>query len=789
MADPRYFYDGHNSLRGVWGGSPDAVPPNYAHQAGNRIFREDYNKARYSIQSIELTFETDEDRIWFAGANGQGATFYNSYPSTNTSCLIASVGGRIYRINVFGRSGTVTKLFDGNNRQFVHAWFAQGFQWLVIQDGISPPILWDGQNAPRRSDIAKNEVPIGSVMAFIHGRFVVASADGKNSIFVGDIAYGDTTTNPNNILNFTERTYWAEGGNFNTPIEVGDIMGLYPMPFLDTGTGQNELVVACRFGFTSLDLSAPRDQWVDNQVQRVSLVGDGLSSTHGFAGLNGDMFYRSDSGINSYRNARIQYAQKWNQTPVSREVNYWLKPDRRQYLEFVPMISNENMLFTGCSPFIASPNNPNFGVHRYCRGIVVFDADSMSTAGREGTPVWHGMWSGIRPWAFAQGYINGTPRCFAFSFDRDGRNRLYEITIRDGPDYFQSTPRKIEGFYDTGLFGNVETVTNAFQPKIFNGGVIEVSDVLNASEFRIQYRPDGAPCWVPVGDGQPGCDCPEREPCTPTPPFRSLTSAPQWARQYFQQVPSNVCIPGSVLPANNFHHCQVRVYCTGNFTVDRLNIRFELRTDSQIAECLGNNCEPVDCCPAENDYAYHIAPAGTNNEIPDVPVPPVQPFVATRTVRICCPQLPTVCVTAQGQGESFVSQQDADNKAQQAAVANAQQMLVCPDCTPSVEFDFFIDGGVEDLSGFFTVGLYEGFTGRPWRLYDVLVDQYIAIGTVDDTGTLLTEATYDSFTHGTFDPNTNQYTDNDGGWTRIQLQLGCNIGGNYSWPQPGEYGS
>jgi len=661
--------------------------------------------------------------------------------------------------------------------------------WLVAQDGIHPPMFWNGQDAPRLSDLAKNEMPVGSVMAFIHGRFVVASADGRNSIYVGDIAYGETLTKPDDILNFTEQTYWAEGGSFNTPANFGDIIGMYPMPFLDTGTGQNELVVGCQFGFTSLDLSTPRQQWIDNQVQRVSLIGDGLASSHGFAGLNGDMFFRSQSGINSYRNARVEYSQRWNQTPVSREVNYWLKPDRSAYLEFVPMVSFKNMILCGCSPFVSRPNNAEFGMHRYCRGMVVFDADAMSTAGRDGAPVWHGMWSGIRPWAFAQGFLNGGNHCYAFSYDRDGRNRLYEITLTDGDDLFGSQKRKIQSSFTSAMLGSVETVTNFFQPKILNGGTLELSEIKGQISFTVEYKPDGTPCWVYVDSGEPGCDCPTRKTCAED-PTRPLTAAPQWARKNLQQISDKVCTPGSVQPANVFHHCQSRISGIGSFRIDRFNFRFQLRTDAQIAQCMGQNCAPIDCCPNVDDYAYHIAPAGVNDEVPELPPGPgVKPFVSTRISRLCCSAAPSVCVTAFGQGESFVSQQDADLKAQAAANKNAQESLVCPDQSTAILADFYIDGGDEDLSAYFVAGVADGFTNQPWRLYDVITESYIASGHIDENGTMITDSTFAEYTHGSFDPNTNIYTDNDSGWTRIQLQIGTNVFGNYSWPTVGAYGS
>lgn len=760
-------YDGHQQLRGCWGGNPASVPEGYAQRAVNRFFREDEHRTRSAIQNIPLEFESEEQRIWFEAANGQGATFYNTYPSYVTPRLVASLGGRIFTIELQGQRGVVKQLFDGNSRQFMHAWFGQGFEWLAVQDGINPPVLWNGSAAARRSDITKNEMPVGSVMAFIHGRFVVASADGLNTIRISEIAYANTNLNRDDILVFP-----PELPTYDIAANLGSINGLYPMPFLDTGTAQNELVAMCTQGFTSFNFSGDEASLL-GQIQKISLVGSGLQSSHGFAGLNGDVFFRSVDGISTYRNARIEYDQSWRLSPVSREVNYWIKPDRKDLLEFIPMVNWQNMVFTGCSPQIEAPNNPGFGYHRYCRGFVVFDADNMSTAGRDGNPVWHGMWSGIRPWAFAQGLIGTASRCFAFSYDRDGRNRLYEVTLSQTDDTFNRQNRKIVSSYTTKQFGITENLS-AFAPKYFDGGVLEFSGVNGASTFAVDYRPDGSPCWVPILSGTPGCACPDlqREDCGP------YTAAPQWGRAYFPQVKPTVCLPGSKQPAAVFHHCQMRITMTGSFVVDRMNIDMRPAPDGQRVSCDLTSCKPIDCCPSADDYAYHIAPAGVNTEVPTIPdVTPV--FTASRSYRAVCPSLPSLFVIGYGSASSTISQADADAKAQAAAQTNAEAQLDCPSCTPALIYEFpMVNGDTEDLSAYFAAD-YSTSANNPWRLTS---DDLIVTGAVSDAGVLevVTEYTDNadfSFNTGTF---VLTYTGVDP--TTVRLEIGCNIGGTQTWP-------
>lgn len=610
------IFDAHGQLLGQWGGSPQAVPVGFCHEAINRFFREDNNRTRPRIKSLVSHFDSEADRIWFEGGNGQGCFFYNGYPSTLNPRIVASISGKIFSGLVLGQNVYWSVIFDGNSRVMCNTWFAQGFEWLFIQDGIHEPIFWNGTDPARRSDTAKGEMPIGSVMAYIHGRMTVASSDGFNTISVGDIVYANQNTNHNDLLLFTEEDYWAEGGSFDIATNLGDIMGLYAMPWLDTGTGANELVALCTQGMTSFDLTGERATWLDTQVQKISMIGQGCSSSIGFSGLNGDLFYRRADGIGSYRNARTEFQRNYRSVPISREVNHWLKTDRTDLLKFIPMVSWQNMVLTGFSPQVTPPNNPCAGYHRYCRGIVVLDAQSMSTTSRDGAPVWHGAWTGIRPWGFAQGFIASADRCFALSFDRDGRNRIYEFTLEDGNDLFANEPRKQFWRYDTAAMGQVEARCSYFDLKKLTGGQLVMSGIRGAGDVEVLMFPDGAPCTVPLSGGEIGCDCPEYpENCV-------RGTGAQWANLYLQAPKvdnPNACVPGTTQPAGMFHYAQIRVTGHGVAAVERLKVRMEYKEVGENAECIKSNCEPVTCCADATDFDYHIAPAGENTEVPPIP--------------------------------------------------------------------------------------------------------------------------------------------------------------------------
>lgn len=729
------IYDGHETLVGMSGANPTVVPRNQASRAVNRFFRYDTNDTRLPFRNIILEFPDDtsgNDRLLFAAGNIQGAFFYNAYPAFLKSYIIVSIAGTIFTIKVQGNKGTVAKLFEGNEPVFTHAWFAQGFEWLVIQDGSARPILWDGTNPARRA--VDGEVPTGSVMAFIHGRLAVSSADGTNQVAVGDIVYGNDSTTTSDIINFTETTYWANGGAFGAPVYVGDINGLYAMPYLDTGTGQNELVVGGTEGAVSIDLSFPRSEWLDRNILKISLLGAGFASSHALAGMNGDLFYRGYEGVRSYRNARSEYQQQWKQTPISTDMRRWLDKDPRWLLQYASAVSWNNMLFVTTQGRVEQANNPFAGHHRFHRGFVVMDAEPESNTIREGASVWHGLWTGIRPVCFVEGRIEDQHRCFAFSYDCDGRNRLYEIK-RDGiDDVLDNQPRKIISFYDTPLLGTIERVANNFDLKKLTGGVIELSNVQERLTVDMSYTVDDWVCYLPLHNFNPGCDCKQPEVCN------DIFTQPRAHREHFPEAATNECIPGTDITGGFVYHTVVRTKMEGRGTVERMRVKFERQEDQDSVQCPSTECDNVTCCD-EDDFEYHIATCGINTEVPVLPIPSDvdQSFTSTRSFIATCPPgsvgdsaFRTVTVI------SNISQADADQKALAQAQAQAVAALNCINCDSAELLRFIANSNDTDLSSFFQAGIYsENDYFRPFRLIELVTDIEYANGFVDTTGTLV----------------------------------------------------
>ena len=121
-------------------------------------------------------------------------------------------------------------------------WFAQVNNFLVIQDGISQPIILDSLNA--RLAIPNQEVPIGTIMTYGAGRLWVVSPDFR-SFEASDI---DLQNDPSNALQFTEDQYFGDGGAFVLPGNFGNITGMSFSAIKDPGSAFGDLIVIAERG-------------------------------------------------------------------------------------------------------------------------------------------------------------------------------------------------------------------------------------------------------------------------------------------------------------------------------------------------------------------------------------------------------------------------------------------------------------------------------------------------------------------------------------------------------------
>lgn len=215
------MYDGQYDWRRGMDSSlaPQVSDPTSVRLGINVTFRGGRAKTRPGFQQIFLTddpdysgslalFSTGRDSTNTKTGNYfQGAFFYVNKTDPTKSCLIACSGGYVFRIRpvegfvarlpvseytVIDASGTFR--WDATRKVY----FCQAEKFLVIQNGIDKPLIFDGEvlhqvgvgSAGTIGNISS--VPTGTFMAYGQGRLYVVNSN-KDSFTAGDLVFGGST--------------------------------------------------------------------------------------------------------------------------------------------------------------------------------------------------------------------------------------------------------------------------------------------------------------------------------------------------------------------------------------------------------------------------------------------------------------------------------------------------------------------------------------------------------------------------------------------------------------------
>jgi hypothetical protein len=597
---------------------PSYLPEFYVAESVNRTFRGGINRTRPAIRWLEL-YPGDGQSSTIVN-DIQNGNFQGSYPYRATNYdtsdgMLISVSGVIYFIKIVNNVGYCYELpRDGttftnwNDPSLMHTWFVQAEDRVYIQNGYQAAIAWDGvlANPARRLNPFLNQMPIGTLMEYAFGRVFVS--DRFNQIYASDIIFGNGFTDTSNTENFTEITYWAEGGAFSTPSTMGNITAMKVMPYIGANLrGQGELVVLTENGAFSMDVGLPRITWNTTQVQRISLLGRGCTSPY-VALANSELWFRSHDGWAFYSNSQSEFGRYFSMRKLSREVNKWVSKDTPWLRQFASTMFFDNYLISTVAP--ETKRTDAEGLHRYHRGMVVLDLDNASSPSPDADLSfrWNGVWAGVRPTQCLSAQINNEKRGFIWSFDQDNQNRLYEITTNFQDDYGPQGTVPIKSFFVTGRydFGRSQ-VTNKFQRKKITGGEMWMSEIPGVVSSQVEYRSDSTPCWnelkVPTTYGCSPCS-PQVDACTP------LRGGIRYKRYKFTTPDNTICNDIAGIPAVEGSEFQLKVNLEGTATVDRVRIMANIKDGAQntVGDCPEDDeeCSRFLCCQ-ERYYDYSIA--------------------------------------------------------------------------------------------------------------------------------------------------------------------------------------
>lgn len=370
--------------------------------------------------------------------------------------------------------GTPVIYPDANPENLPTAWMEQAEQWLIVQDGKSAAIRYNGTEV-RRSGPA-GEVPTGTAMVYNEeiGRLCVALP--TNEIAIGDI------TDP---IKFTETTYLNEGGKFRIPRRHGFITGACMLANQDRSNGQGAMLFFTEGTITGFALPPNREQWKNLQYPvQITMPIKGTTSHHSLVNVNGDVFYRGEDGFRSFALTRQDFNQ-WGNTPLSRELGRVLDFDDRKLLRFAASCLFDNRLL-----FTAAPRKGRYGA--YHEMLCVLDFEGVSRIKRL-PPRWDGVWTGIQAQHFVTGNFGGEERCFIFGRNPEtGGVQLWELLKRGDFD-------GDEGRIQCTIESRALDFGTPFQMTKLDGFEMWVDKVVGTVDFDLKHKADLGPCWADWG--------------------------------------------------------------------------------------------------------------------------------------------------------------------------------------------------------------------------------------------------------------------------------------------------
>lgn len=551
------------------GRSPSIIGQDQVSFAVNTTFRNGYPTSRPGWKKLPISFSTQEQQDWFRSHPSQGADIYNAV--NGQSLVVCSVGGRAYTLNVSNYEiQSITPPTGGNAPNLPTAWFCQAQKFLIIQDGQSLPIIWDGGSNARRSNLTANEVPVGKQMAYGQGRLFVVKPNGRQ-IAAGDFAgFGDGA-----VLDFTEINVLNGGGLINPVVEGGDFTALKFTAKPNTVAGQGALLAFTSTVVTAYDPIPDRTQWANINFSQVSLISNGAVAQASTTIVNGDVFYRSVDGIRSFIMAQRDFSNQWGNVPQSREMDRVISHDSPIFSNYTSSTLFDNRYLVTCIPKPVGENACVF------QGLIALNFDNVSSMYNKLPPAYDGVWTGLDIYQIVTGVFSGVERCFALvrGNDDDGTTEVWELT-KDEP--FDNGKCEIVSALETGSYigGNPRQLKKLANAEIF-------LDQMKGDNITIdlKYRPDEYACWI---DWQTLTDCAAWEDCVQVPIGQCHTLKdlkPQYRpRKTFDQ-PPNECDPLSKKLFRAAYSFQFRIQWTGHLRIKQFVMSFWIQDDLPQDRC------------------------------------------------------------------------------------------------------------------------------------------------------------------------------------------------------------
>ena len=477
-----------------------------------------------------------------------------------------------------------------NASNLLDGWMVQAENFVVIQDGFSKPLIFNGATLRRAKD---DEIKCGRVMAYVNGRIWYALPNGF-SFRATDIVYGDGTRA--SVLKETENTFLNEGGDFAVPSDSGGITAMAVPGNPDTSLGQGPLLIFTPRYVFSVQAPVDRDVWknLNYPIQAISLLTSGALGARSAITVNGDVFYRAIDGIRSFIIARRSFTD-WGNTPISGEMMPVVVNDQVDLLWASSAVVFDNRILMASQPRYDAE-----GV--YHKGISVLDLELINSMRKKAPPAWAGIWTGLNVLQLVKTENSYGDACYAIARSDDGSIQIWEITKSARFDYNLADGKKeIEWQVQTRAY-NFEV---PFGLKRLDSGDLFIDQLEGDVSFNVEYRPDQYPGWLEWIDF---AECATVESCLTLCPIKNFQ--PQYRPKMRFPTPSDLpCNATISTPARNLYEVQVMLTMIGFCRIKSLRVHAYDVQEPSVGECRTPSpaCTPLDVCNA-NPLTYSSEP-------------------------------------------------------------------------------------------------------------------------------------------------------------------------------------
>lgn len=463
--------------------SPAAFTPqaraqaiSFIHSATNLHINERRYRTRTLWKEIPLSGDTT-----FLTANIQGAIAYD--PTTGANAfnspsggqgIVVSAAGKLYRID---QEGVVSDISSGIiGRPTVRlAWLAQGANYVIRTDEVSPTQIWNGSITVTSTGYDKN-APASSRLPNFAGPVVYSDrfwiVINGNEVIAGDHLHRISPTDNVDLLKTTDQSYDITSVSFSSPDQLGNVTSLNVVTSQRGGDlgAQGEVVAGTdKPGMWGILAGIPRAQWANRPtMRRVIHRTVGPSGPYASWTSTDELLLRSVEGMTSMKYAGAENNQPGNPyVNLGSEIKPLLDRDPADLLLYASVAVSARRQRLACTVYPVVD-----GAHRWHRAYVT----AALSPGRTRVPE-PMVWEGVSTLPAAMGEIiqfvevksdgRGAVRQLALLRKADGTNGLAEWTNQWGDDRladgttvripWQILTRKLapHGEYSPASFGSV----------------------------------------------------------------------------------------------------------------------------------------------------------------------------------------------------------------------------------------------------------------------------------------------------------------------------------------------